>query len=160
MFVDPHPSTLRTQDGYKLVIWQKVTFEELQHEDVVRIVGVDDVRFSVRRVARGDRESTGGTRLRSIVNASDADFETGGNVFYDSAVRLLADNGLLLRRLYADVDEYDVWATQDRAWSRRGGGWLLLTNTLFTSLQDNIPEDAVLVWRHVPKPDPEEEMDF
>lgn len=134
-------------EPYRLVIWRKVlSAEELQHEDVVRIAGTgEDFRFSVRR----RREASETFRLREIINESEDDFETGSNVFFNASVRFLAEQGLLLKRLYADVNDYDVWATQDQAWSRRRDGWLPLVGASL-GVDTNIPEDARLVWRLVP----------
>jgi hypothetical protein len=142
------------QEPYYLHIWQKVTdVWQLKRGDLVRVANVDDV-FSVR--TKEEQETTR-WRLRPLEGSEVRD-EVGPNVFYDAAVRFMAENGMLRKRLQADIREYDVWANERFAFSYRGssGQWVDLCNSaLPLGRTEELPDDLWLVWRRSEETDDE-----
>jgi hypothetical protein len=136
------------QEPYYLHIWQGVTdVWQLKRGDLVRVANVDDV-FSVR--TKEEHETTR-WRLRPLEGSEIRD-EVGPNVFYDAAVRFMAENGMLRKKLRADIRMFDVWANEHRAYSYRGNDtWVDLIepspSAVTSPRTEQLPDDLWLVWR-------------
>lgn len=147
---------------YRRVIWQKVSdIGQLVDGDVVRIKGSDlDERYIVRLEKLRGSNGELGARFKDIEDPS-------VNIHYHMGARSLVAAGVIERRLLSQVSEFDIWATEWKAWAYQGEAWIDVeqeNQPVWRPLTERnalpvkeIDENAVLVWRRGQQPESVEE---